>query len=94
MLRLHPKKPTITESKSVSFSLDDPDIPSTSEHSPRNFSEIPDCNSEDYYTRDARLRRQPILYTTVKNFGFKNDAPLKIYTDHIFNTQNHSSRFS
>ena len=49
-------------SKSVSFSLDNPDIPSISGPSllpPCNLSEITDCNSEDYNTKDTRLRRQP-----------------------------------
>ena len=34
LLRLHPKKPTIAKSKSVSFSLDNPDIPSDNQPSP------------------------------------------------------------
>ena len=34
LLRLHPKKPNIAKSKSVSFSLDNPDIPSDNQPSP------------------------------------------------------------
>ena len=63
MLRLHPKKPTITKSKPVSFGLLNQDIPSTSEPSSLptcNLSEMPECNSENYNTRDTRLRRQPM----------------------------------
>ena len=39
LLRLHTKKPTITKSKSVSFCLDKPNIPSTKKPSPS-----PPCN--------------------------------------------------
>ena len=62
LLRLHPKKPTITKSKSVSFSLAIPDIPSTNDpSSPTLFSlsEIPESTLETYTTRDTRLRLQP-----------------------------------
>ena len=62
LLRLHPKKPTITKSKSVS-SLDKPDIPSDNEpfaQPPCNLSEIPESHSENYNTGDTRLRRQPM----------------------------------
>ena len=34
LLRLYPKKPTITRLKSVSFSIDNPDIPSNNEPPP------------------------------------------------------------
>ena len=62
--KLHPKKPTITKSKFVSFSLDNPDIPSTIDLPPPpplfNPSEISEHTSENYTTSDIRLRRQPM----------------------------------
>ena len=62
LLNLNPKKPTITKSKSVSFSLDNTDIPSTDDPfslPPCSRSEIPENTSENYIARDTRLRRQP-----------------------------------
>ena len=53
--------PTINTSKSVSFSLDNPDIPSKDASSPLplcNLSEIHKSNSKNYNTRDTRPRRQ------------------------------------
>ena len=63
LLKLHPKKPTITKSKTVSFSLDNPDTPSTVDPLPPppcSPSEIPKDTSENYNTRNTRLRRQRI----------------------------------
>ena len=62
LLKLHPKKPTIAKSKTVSFSLDNPDIPSTDDPLPSppcNLSETPEHTSENYTTRNTRLRQQP-----------------------------------
>ena len=62
-LKLHPTKPKLTKSKTVSFSLDDLEEPSTDGLSPQllcNPSEIPEHTSENYTTRNNRLRRQPI----------------------------------
>ena len=58
--RLYPKKPTITGSKFVSFSIDNPDIPSNNEPPPPpcSLSEMPEENSENYKTRGTRLRKQ------------------------------------
>ena len=73
LLRLHPKKPTITKSKSVSFSLAISDIPSTNDLPPTHcsLSEIPKSTSENFTTRDTLLdanRRKTIefLYHTRK----------------------------
>ena len=63
ILKLHPKKPTITKSKTVSFSLDTQNTPFTDDPLPSppcNLSEIPDNTSENYNIRNTRLRRQPI----------------------------------
>ena len=63
LLKLRPKKPTITKSKTVSFSLDNPNTPLTDDPLPSphcTLSGIPENNSENYNTRNTRLRRQPI----------------------------------
>ena len=58
LLRLHPEKPTIKNSKFFSFSLDIPDIPSI--NNPLSLADISDSPSENYITRDTRSRRQPM----------------------------------
>ena len=61
-LRLHPKKTPITISKTFSFSLDNPDMPSKNEPSsppPCSLPEIPKSHSENY-KKDSSLRRQPM----------------------------------
>ena len=62
LLKLHPPKPPLTKSKTVSFSLDNLEVPSTNDipQPPRNLSEIPEYTSKNYTTRNSRLRRQPI----------------------------------
>ena len=63
LLRLYPKRPPVTKTKSVLFSLDHPDTQSNNESSPPtpcSLSEIPEDTSENYNTRNPRLRRQPI----------------------------------
>ena len=80
LLKLHPKKPAITKSKTVSFSLDNPDIPSTDDLFPPpacSLCEIPENTSENYSKRNTRLRRQPVkdhrvFIPTIYNFGFTN----------------------
>ena len=57
-LKLHPKNPPLTKSKTVSFSLDTLKVPSPQLTS--NPSEIPEHTSKNYTTRNSRLRRQPI----------------------------------
>ena len=49
-IKLHPKNPTITKSKTVSFSLDNPNTPPTDKllpSPPYNLSEMPDYTSEN-----------------------------------------------
>ena len=62
LLRLHPKRPPITKPKSVWFGLDSPDIPSNRSlpPAPCSLTEILESTSENYTTRNTRLRRQPI----------------------------------
>ena len=62
LLKLDPKKPPLTKSKSVSFSLDNLNVPSTDNLPPQlpcNPSEIPEHTSENYTTRKSNLRRHP-----------------------------------
>ena len=87
LLKLHPKKPTITKSKTVSFSLDNPDTPLTDDPLPSppcNLSEILENTSENYNTRNTLLRRQPIkdyrvFISTIQNFGFTNTKSINIH---------------
>ena len=63
LLLLHLKKPTITKWKTASFGLDNPDIPLIDDPLPPppcSWSEIPENTSENYITRNTRLRRQPV----------------------------------
>ena len=63
-LKLHPTKPQLTKSKTLSFKLDNLKVPSTDDHPPQlpsNLSEIPDHTSEKYTTRNNRLRQQPVM---------------------------------
>ena len=63
LLKRHPKNPPLTKSKSVSFSLDKLNVPSTDNLPPQlpcNPSEKPEHTSENYTTRNNRLRRQPV----------------------------------
>ena len=63
LLKLHPKKPTITKSKTVSFSLDNSNTPLTDDPlqpPTSSLSEIPENTSENYNTRNTCLRRQPL----------------------------------
>ena len=63
LLKFHPMKPPLTKSKTVSFSLDNLEVPSTNDLPPQltgSLSEIPEHTSENYTTRNSRLRRQPI----------------------------------
>ena len=62
LLKLHPKKSPRTKSKTVSFSPDNLKVPSTDDlpQLPCNPSERPEHTSENYTTRNSRLRRQPI----------------------------------
>ena len=62
LLKLHPKKPTITKSKTVSFSLHNQDTSLTDDPlkpPPCNLSEKPELISESYNTRNTRRRQQP-----------------------------------
>ena len=62
-LKLHPKKPPLTKSRSVSFSLDNLNVPSTDNFPPQlpcNPSEIPEHTSKNYTRRNNRLRRPTI----------------------------------
>ena len=63
LLKLNPKKPPLTKSKSVSFFLDNLNVPTTDNLPPQlpfNPSEIAEQTSEKYTSRKNRLRRQPI----------------------------------
>ena len=62
LLKLHPKEPPLTKSKYFSFILDNLNVTSTDNLPPQlpcNPSEIREHISENYTTRDNRLRRQP-----------------------------------
>ena len=83
LLKLHPKKPPLTKSKSVSFSLDNLNVPSTDNLPPQlpcNPSEIPEHTSENYITRNNRLRRQLIKDYRVFIPQSKISAPRKTHT--------------
>ena len=64
ILKLHRTKRPLTKSKTVSFSLDNLEVPSTDDFTPPqlpgNLSELPEHTLENYTTRNSRLRRLPI----------------------------------
>ena len=99
LLRLHPKNPTIPQSKTVSFSLDNPDTPFTDDPLPSppcNLAETPEHTSENYTkkeyssqkTTDKRLQS---IHTTIQHFGSTNTKPITTYNINTLNGHNKTS---
>ena len=81
--KLHPTKPPLTKSKTVLFSLDNLEVPSTYDlppKSPSNLSETPEDTSENYTSRNSRLRRQPIKDYSVFISQSKSSASRTTHT--------------
>ena len=101
LLKLYPKKPPLTKSKSVSFGLDNLNVPSTDNLFPQlpcNPSEKLEHTSENYTKRNNRLGRQSIkttepLYHNEK-FRLHEQRTFKnIYTALLEYTLDHFPRF-